>query len=170
MNLIAILKKHDDTIKRKYGVKKIGVFGSFARGEEKENSDIDVLVDFKEGAKTFDNFMELKFFLEDLFGRKIDLVTVKALRPQLKEDILKDEMRIDAVVRNFEIIGEAAASKIPDNVKNKYPLIEWRKVSDFRNVLAHEYFGLDYEIMWEIIKDKLPNLQKGIQAILEKEK
>ncbi len=84
------------------------------------------------------------------------------------EDILKDEMRIDAVVRNFEIIGEAA-SKIPDNVKNKYPLIEWRKVSDFRNVLAHEYFGLDYEIMWEIIKDKLPNLQKGIQVILKKE-
>ena len=85
------------------------------------------------------------------------------------EDVIKDEMRIDAVVRNFEIIGEAS-SKIPDNFKNKYPLIEWRKVSDFRNVLAHEYFGLDYEIMWEIIKDKLPNLQKGIQAILEKEK
>lgn len=90
MNAIAILKKHETTIKRKYGVKKIGVFGSFARGEGKENSDIDVLVDFKEGAKTFDNFMELKFFLEDLFGRKVDLVTVKALRPQLKEDILKE--------------------------------------------------------------------------------
>ncbi|OHB92763.1 MAG: nucleotidyltransferase [Planctomycetes bacterium RIFCSPHIGHO2_12_39_6] len=90
MNAIAILKKHEDTIKRKYGVKKMGVFGSFARGEGKENSDIDVLVDFKEGAKTFDNFMELKFFLEDLFVRKVDLVTVKALRPQLKEDILKE--------------------------------------------------------------------------------
>jgi len=90
MNAIAILKKHEATIKRKYGVKKMGVFGSFARGEGKENSDIDVLVDFKEGAKTFDNFMELKFFLEDLFVRKVDLVTVKALRPQLKEDILKE--------------------------------------------------------------------------------
>ena len=77
-------------IRQKYGVRKIGIFGSFARGEEKEGSDIDVLVDFNEGAKTFDHFMELKFFLEDLFGRKVDLVTVDALRPQLKEGILKE--------------------------------------------------------------------------------
>ena len=90
MKVIEILKNHDDFIKREYGVKNIGVFGSFARGEEKEGSDIDVLVDFNEGAKTFDHFMELKFFLEDLFGRKIDLVTVTALRPQLKEGILKE--------------------------------------------------------------------------------
>lgn len=108
-------------------------------------------------------------YLEDVLASAKKIL--KYVGDSTYEDILKDEMRIYAVVRNFEIIGEAAAaSKIPDNVKNKYPLIEWRKVSDFRNVLAHEYFGLDYEIMWEIIKDKLPNLQKGIQAILEKEK
>lgn len=90
MNAIEILKKHESTIKGKYHVQRIGVFGSFARGEEKEGSDIDVLVDFEEGAKTFDNFMELKFFLEDVFVRKVDLVTVSALRPQLKENILRD--------------------------------------------------------------------------------
>ena len=106
-------------------------------------------------------------YLEDILASTKKIL--KYIGDSTYEGILKDEMRIDAFVRNFEIIGEAA-SKIPDNVKNKYPLIEWRKVSDFRNVLAHEYFGLDYEIMWEIIKDKLPNLQKGIQTILEKEK
>lgn len=90
MNAIEILKSHEEMIKQKYGVKKIGIFGSFARGEEKEDSDIDVLVDFNEGAKTFDHFMDLKFFLEDLFRKKIDLVTVTALRPQLKEGILRD--------------------------------------------------------------------------------
>lgn len=90
MNAIEILKKHESAIKEKFYVQKIGIFGSFARGEEKEDSDIDVLVDFQEEAKTFDNFMELKFFLEDLFARKIDLVTVSALRPQLKEDILRE--------------------------------------------------------------------------------
>lgn len=90
MNTIEILKNHEAMIKQKYGVKKIGIFGSFARGEEKESSDIDVLVDFNEGAKTFDHFMDLKFFIEDLFGRKVDLVTVTALRPQLKESILKE--------------------------------------------------------------------------------
>jgi len=72
-------------------------------------------------------------------------------------------------VRNFEIIGEAS-SKIPQDIRDKYPFIEWRKIADLRNILAHEYFGIDYEIMWEIIKDKLPDLQKGIKTILEKEK
>lgn len=90
MNVIEILKNHEELIKQKYGVKRIGIFGSFARGEAKEGSDIDVLVDFNDGAKTFDHFMDLKFFLEDLFGRKIDLVTVPALRPQLKEVILRE--------------------------------------------------------------------------------
>ena len=89
MKVFEILKKHDIAIKQKYGVKKIGVFGSFARGEGRKDSDIDVLVEFKDGFETFDNYMELKFFLEDLFGRKVDLVTIEALRPQLKEDILK---------------------------------------------------------------------------------
>lgn len=90
MNVIEILKNHEEMIKQKFGVKRIGIFGSFARGEAKVGSDIDVLVDFNEGAKTFDHFMELKFFLEDLFGRKVDLVTVAALRPQLKEGILRE--------------------------------------------------------------------------------
>jgi len=90
MNAINILKKEEGLIKQKYGVKRIGIFGSFAREEQRPDSDIDVLVDFKEGAKTFDSFMELKFFLEDLFHRKVDLVTIKALRPQLKESILKE--------------------------------------------------------------------------------
>ncbi len=85
------------------------------------------------------------------------------------EDFFKDEMRVDAIVRNFEIIGEASGN-IPKEIKDKYPLVEWRKISDFRNVLIHEYFGVNYKIMWDIIKNKLPNLQKEIQSILEKEK
>jgi predicted nucleotidyltransferase len=90
MNAIEILKKHEDVINQKYGVKKIGVFGSFARGEEKEGSDIDFLVEFKEGSKTFDNYIDLKYFLQDLFDRSVDLVTVQALKPQLKDDILQE--------------------------------------------------------------------------------
>ncbi|MBT9536945.1 MAG: nucleotidyltransferase family protein [Nitrospirae bacterium] len=88
MNAIEILKKHESTIKEKFHVRKVGVFGSFARGEEKEGSDIDVLIELEDRYETFDNFMDLKFFLEDLFKRKVDLVTVEALRPQLKDNIL----------------------------------------------------------------------------------
>ena len=78
-------------------------------------------------------------------------------------------MRIGAIIRNFEIIGEAS-SNIPQEIRDKFSFIERRNISDIRNVLSHEYFGIDYEIMWEIIKDKLPALPKGIQTIIEKEK
>lgn len=90
MNALKLLKKNENIIKEKFGVSKIGIFGSFARGEGKEGSDVDILVEFKEGYKTFDNFMDLKFFLEDLFGRDVDLVTVQALKPSLKENILQE--------------------------------------------------------------------------------
>jgi uncharacterized protein len=92
MNAIEILRNKEEAIKQQFGVKSLGIFGSCARGEERADSDIDILVEFVEGAKTFDQFMDLKFFLEDLFGRKVDLVTVDALRPQLREGILKDVM------------------------------------------------------------------------------
>jgi uncharacterized protein with HEPN domain len=84
-------------------------------------------------------------------------------------ELLKDRMRVDAVVRNFEIIGEAA-SKIPKETRDKYPSVEWRRISDFRNVLAHGHFGVDYELMWEIIKEKLPELERQIKSIIEQEK
>ncbi|MEK6690071.1 MAG: nucleotidyltransferase family protein [Nitrospirota bacterium] len=90
MNAIEILKRQEGAIKKKYGVKKIGIFGSFARGEGKKGSDIDVLIELEDGYETFDNYMDLKYFLEDLFGRKVDLVTVEALKPQLKDDILQE--------------------------------------------------------------------------------
>jgi len=90
MAAIEILKRYESTIKEKFHVRKIGVFGSFARGEEKEGSDIDVLIELEDRYETFDNFMDLKFFLEDLFNRKVDLVTVEALRPQLKDDIMRE--------------------------------------------------------------------------------
>ena len=79
-----------EVIRQKFGVRRIGIFGSFARGEEREDSDLDVLVVFEEGQKTFDNYMDLKFYLEDLFGREVDLVTERALKPQLKDIIMKE--------------------------------------------------------------------------------
>ncbi len=90
MNAIELLRKNEHEIKKRFGIRKIGIFGSFARGEEKDGSDIDVLVEFQDNYKTFDNYMDLKFFLEDLFRRKIDLVTIDALRPQLKDGILQE--------------------------------------------------------------------------------
>jgi predicted nucleotidyltransferase len=90
MDAISTLKEYEKLIRDKFGVKRIGIFGSFSRGEEREDSDLDVLVVFEEGQKTFDNYMDLKFYLEDLFGREVDLVTERALKPQLKDIIMKE--------------------------------------------------------------------------------
>lgn len=74
---------------KKYGVKRIGLFGSYARNEQRTESDIDILVEFEKGKKTFDNYMELKFYLEDLFVTKVDLVIADVIKPDLKPYILE---------------------------------------------------------------------------------
>jgi hypothetical protein len=81
MNVIEILRSHEPEIRKRFCVKRIGVFGSFARGEQKDTSDVDILVEFEK--PTFDNFMNLAFFLEDLFQRKVDLVTPNSLSPYI---------------------------------------------------------------------------------------
>ncbi|MCL4216458.1 MAG: nucleotidyltransferase family protein [Candidatus Hydrogenedentes bacterium] len=75
---------------RKFGVSQIGLFGSFLRNEQSLESDIDLLVEFESGRKTFDAFMDLCFFLEDLFQRKVELVTVESLSPHIGPKILKE--------------------------------------------------------------------------------
>ncbi|MCM8760402.1 MAG: nucleotidyltransferase family protein [Candidatus Omnitrophica bacterium] len=85
-----IISDHLNEIKERFGVKELGIFGSYVRGEESKVSDIDILVEFEKGKKTFDNYMDLKFYLEDLFGIKIDLVIKSAIKPGLKEYILEE--------------------------------------------------------------------------------
>ena len=90
MEPLILLREHEPELKRRFSVAKIGIFGSFARGEERPDSDVDVLVMFQKGKKTFDNFIGTKFYLEDLFQRKVDLVTDAALKPLIREPILRD--------------------------------------------------------------------------------
>jgi uncharacterized protein len=77
------------------GVRSIGLFGSFARGEQTPSSDVDVLVEFEPTKHTFDNFMEVSFLLEDLFGRKVEIVTPESLSPYIGPHILREVERID---------------------------------------------------------------------------
>jgi len=90
------LKENREKI-RKFGVKRIGLFGSYIRNEQKKESDIDVLVEFEKGKKTFDNYMDLKFFLEDLFQCKVDLVIVDALKTDLKPIILRSVKYVEGL-------------------------------------------------------------------------
>ena len=88
MEIIDLLRSHAKEIKTCFGVKRIGLFGSFARGEHKASSDIDILVEFEK--PTFRNFMDLSFYLEDLFGRNVDLVTVRGLHPRIRPYVEKE--------------------------------------------------------------------------------
>lgn len=87
--IIKNLKKHQQQLKE-FGVNQIGVFGSFVTGKVKKTSDLDIFVVFHPEQKTFRNFMELSFFLEDLFERKIDLVTPESLSPHFGSKILRE--------------------------------------------------------------------------------
>lgn len=81
------IQENMDEIKG-FGVEKIGLFGSYITGEQRTESDIDILVEFKKNQKTFDHYMDLKFFLEDLLNSEVDLVISEALKPDLKPYIL----------------------------------------------------------------------------------
>ena len=89
MDIIYILRRRDREIKELFQVKRIGLFVSFARGEENESSDVDIMVEFEQ--PTFDNFMKLAFFLEDLLGRRVELVTPDSLSPYIAPYV-KDEV------------------------------------------------------------------------------
>jgi len=82
------LKRYKPFLWEKFKVKEIGFFGSYARGEKSEKSDVDILVEFY--APIGWEFIDLKEFLEEILGREVDLVTVRALKPQLKDNILKE--------------------------------------------------------------------------------
>jgi len=87
--VLSLIIEHQDRIKA-LGVKRLGLFGSFVREEQDATSDVDLLVEFEQGKKTFDNFIQLSFFLEDLFKRRIELVTRESLSPYIGPHILSE--------------------------------------------------------------------------------
>ena len=88
-DILLRLRRHRHSL-RELGVRKLGLFGSFVRGEQTDGSDIDILVEFEPGCKTFDNFIQTAFLLEELLGRRVELVTLEALSPYLKPHILRE--------------------------------------------------------------------------------
>jgi predicted nucleotidyltransferase len=90
----AILQERKNYLVEKFGIIEIAIFGSYARGEQRKDSDVDLIVDFKEGYKTFDNYMNLKFYLEELFGKKVDLVIKSAINPRIKPFIIEEAIYV----------------------------------------------------------------------------
>ena len=107
-------------------------------------------------------FRDDKLYIDDIID------SVNAIEIYLKalnyDDFIENRMVYSATIRELEIIGEAAG-KISQSMKEEYSNIDYRMIKDFRNVLAHEYFGVDMEIVWLIATEKIPALKEEIQKI-----
>ena len=84
------------------------------------------------------------------------------------EAFIEDEIRFDAVLRNLQIIGEAV-KQVPQDMRDRYSIIEWRKIVGLRDILAHAYFSLEDETIWDIVENKVPELRSQIQIIIQQE-
>ena len=80
------------------------------------------------------------------------------------DQFINDSKTVDAVIRNFEVIGEAA-NRLPDDFKEQYQVIDWHKIRGFRNRIVHDYMGIDFSIVWEIKQGFLPNLIDQLNKI-----
>jgi uncharacterized protein with HEPN domain len=105
-----------------------------------------------------------RVYLEDILEatRKITVYTGGLS----KAAFLEDEKTIDAVVRNLEVIGEAVKN-LPEDLRTQHSTVEWKKIAGLRDILIHEYFGLDAEIVWDIVRNKVPALDREVRTMLQ---
>ena len=108
---------------------------------------------------------DYKVYLDDILGaiEKIADFTAGLSVEQFVEDV----KTFDAVVRNLEIIGEAV-KKVPKEIRLQFSGPEWKKLAGLRDILIHQYFAIDTEILWDVVKNKLPVLREQVREILER--
>ncbi|MFC6592132.1 HepT-like ribonuclease domain-containing protein [Deinococcus lacus] len=199
---------------RSLGVRRVRVFGSVARGEATDLSDVDLLVDLHSGAGLLD-LMAAKDLFENLLQRRIDVLTEGALKPQLRRGILTDAVDVtdlppqlhrthrvkrwrwrvydlldaldrvtdvtadhtaesflrdwvaqDCVLHNMARLGETTKF-IPQSVQDHHPEIPWALLRDIRNLVAHDYFGIDQALVWQTAREELPGLRPLLQALAQ---
>ncbi|MCK5149828.1 DUF86 domain-containing protein [Candidatus Pacearchaeota archaeon] len=110
---------------------------------------------------------DCKLYLNDVLRaiKKIEEYTAKTLN---FKEFMKQRIIVDAVIRNLQIIGEAVKN-IPIKLRRKYPDVEWKKIAGLRDIITHAYFGVEENLIWDIVANKLPKLKKDVDEILKNE-
>ncbi|MBU1076403.1 MAG: DUF86 domain-containing protein [Spirochaetes bacterium] len=101
-------------------------------------------------------------YISDLINSIIE--TEEFVKDMSYDNFLKDKKTSNAIIRSLEVIGEAA-KKMPENLKTKYSDIPWKRMAGMRDKLIHEYFGVDLEIVWKVIKEELPSIKPIIEKM-----
>lgn len=198
------------------GVTRVRVFGSVARGEAGEASDIDLLIDFAPGVpRGLLDLMRAREVFERALGRRVDVVTEAALRPPLRGEILadavdvqcvperlprshrekrwrwrvfdllraidrvtaftdghtlatfeRDERTQDAVLHGLARLGETTKF-IPQSVQDTHTHLPWALLRDVRNLVSHDYFGIEVALIWHTARVELPALRPDLQALAD---
>jgi len=109
---------------------------------------------------------DLRLYLSDMLDS--DGAIQEFVKSLSFEEFCNDRKTYSAVIREFEIIGEAVG-KLIGELDQEHPEVAWQDIKDFRNLLIHEYFGVDLEIVWRIVQDDLPVLMETVRRILQPE-
>jgi uncharacterized protein with HEPN domain len=105
-------------------------------------------------------------YLHDILNAIVDIESF--IKNMNYDEFLNDRKTINAVIRSIEVIGEAA-KKIPESMRKKTPLIPWKKMAGMRDKMIHEYFGIDYQIVWKTAIAVLPGLKDKITELIDQE-
>ncbi|GEM_PF-18679 len=210
-------------IAARHGAYNVRVFGSRARGEATQDSDLDLLIDIEPGRSLLD-IVALKQDMEDALGCQADVLTERAISPYMRERILREAvplemsdasykrptvgkefdtrsrsnmpddwaylrhileaagrieeyisigrdqflletLRQDATIRQLEVIGEAV-KRLSPSIRIQYPGVPWRQIAGTRDVLIHDYMGVDIDRVWEIATREVPELKHEVERVL----
>jgi len=104
-----------------------------------------------------------QLFLKDIHESAARIV--EYVGTMSNEEFFQDPKSVDAVMRNLAIIGEAA-KKIPADARRRYPSVEWKKMAGLRDIVVHDYFGIDEDIIWDVVTIRIPELKRQIDIMI----